>query len=139
MTYIANNTQLDQGKKRKPMPDIETAKGSEPDTSNHYFDDGKSLVGGFVVPIGFYNAVKFEAIAILIYLNAVDEYDAEDLSGSNFWHQLQPYEQRLVDPILKTLIQAGELPLKVAAPYRSFPVSYVLDLRPETRVRTLDN
>lgn len=119
----------------KPPADIRTAKVSLPDTANHFFDDGKALKGGFVVPIGFYNAVKFEAVAILNYLAEANEYDAADLFGPDYWDQLQPFEQRLVDPILKTLIAEGGLPLRVVNPSRPYPVLYRLDLDHEALVK----
>jgi hypothetical protein len=124
-----------QGNVRKPLADIRTAKRSEPDTSNHFFSDGKALDGGFVVPIGFYNTVKLETISILNYLAEANEYDGEDLFGSEFFNQLQPFEQRLVDPVLKTLIAEGDVPLRLANPARTYPVLYQLDVGHATLVK----
>jgi hypothetical protein len=134
MQTIESTVQV-QAHVSKPLAYIRTAKRSEPDMSNHYFYDGKTLEGGFVVPIGLYNTVKFEAIAILNYLAEGNEYDAEDLFGPGYWDQLQPYEQRLIDPCLLTLVAAGELPLEVANPGFAYPVLYRLDLRHETLVK----
>lgn len=117
----------------KALADIRTAKKSQADTENHFFDYGKALEGGFVVPIGFYNSVKFQCIEILNYLSAAAQYDAEALYGAVNWDDLQPYEQRLVDACLKTLIAEGDVPLEVAESSRAYPL-YCLDLSHETLV-----
>lgn len=118
----------------KARADIRTVKDSQADTSNHRFDDGKAVEGGFVVPIGLYNSVKFQSIAILDYLSADAVYDAEALYGAQHWDQLEPYEQRLVDACLKTLIADGDVPLEVADPSCVYPVLYRLDLNHEALV-----
>ena len=118
----------------KARADIRTVQDSQADTANHFFDDGKAVEGGLVVPIGLYNSVKFQSIAILDYLSADAEYDAEALYGAQHWDQLQPYEQRLVDACLKTLIADGDVPLEVADPSCAYPVRYRLDLNHETLV-----
>ena len=118
----------------KPLADTRTATKAQADTKNHYFDDGKAIEGGFVVPIGFYNSVKSQCIAILPYLSAAAQYDAVALYGEAYWDGLQPCEQRLLDACLKTLIAERDVPLEVDLPSGSFPVFYQLVLGHETLV-----
>lgn len=117
----------------KALADIRTAKKSEADTENHFFDDGKAIEGGFVVPIGFFNSVKFQCIEILFYLSADAQYDAVALYGEQHYDQLHPCEQRLVDACLKTLIADGDVPLEIVDPSRAYP-HYRLVLNHETLV-----
>ena len=130
ITYKTKDGKLSTG---KPLADIRTAKESVADTKNHIFDDGKAIEGGFVVPIGFYNYVKFRCIEILDYLSAVAEYDAAALFGQEYWYDIQPREQRLIDACLQTLIADGDVPLEIADPSLAYP-KYRLVLDHETLV-----